>query len=671
MTATTEPVVHFSEPKAPQRTGKFQKGGRRLVSQAPPPIPPTNLGPSNNEKINFNSESSVEELDKMLEADALALFNIKKDINQTQFDELEKVRHNLMMIKKEYDNLVVVNSLKQKEYNTCFDKYSHLKKLKESSESCQNIVDITTQSLQANIETVIEEITNEERLLKMLQLMSKRYNDEINSTRIENSKLNLELEHLKHDLSLIENNLSMNRQNLIEKELNFNKLNSVLKSRKEERENKINMLQNLSLDGENNVRKLQNTFTSINQKVLSKKKKLNSNTTSLNNTLYSNNNNDDELKLLQMNSLDNFWEMDWYFLNDSNLEIIEKAKKMNVHQIRETLSRLKNQSHYYDNLYNINNILKNKYNVEVQRKKDLNNTLTHLENKINHFSSLRQVYQEVDSNKNILYNLTKEYDNNKKKNFNIKILIEKLRQSIPRFLTKITKVYHPKPNENQISDAVLKLEDELIKLIKLIGSILLKDATPDDLALISNNSSSSTSTSSANSGNSGNINENNLSEFGRLQRLPGFSRLQKQLFYNMMTAKLDTSYQNIRVDTTIPVTNGNSSLAYSATSVGSASTNHLFNNQNSHALAHNTKLNAGGSNSQHTPAPPTNPNINNYRRRNNNNVEEEEEEEEDEIKIDYTKLTEEPTLGRNTIKNISKLIIDRDSLKMKNNTKKI
>jgi hypothetical protein len=31
----------------------------------------------------------------------------------------------------------------------------------------------------------------------------------------------------------------------------------------------------------------------------------------------------------------------------------------------------------------------------------------------------------------------------------------------------------------------MKLEEELVKLIKLTGSALLKDATPDDLAMLS------------------------------------------------------------------------------------------------------------------------------------------------------------------------------------------
>jgi hypothetical protein len=90
----------------------------------------------------------------------------------------------------------------------------------------------------------------------------------------------------------------------------------------------------------------------------------------------------------------------------------------------------------------------------------------------------------------------------------------------------------------QLAAAVLKLEDELTKLIKTIGSALLKDATPDDLAMMSQLSASATGANGTDS----------TSEFGRLQRLPGFARLQRMLFYNLMTARPDISAQNIRIE---------------------------------------------------------------------------------------------------------------------------
>jgi hypothetical protein len=90
----------------------------------------------------------------------------------------------------------------------------------------------------------------------------------------------------------------------------------------------------------------------------------------------------------------------------------------------------------------------------------------------------------------------------------------------------------------QLGDAVMKLEEELIKLIKVTGSALLKDATPDDLALMSQQPNSSSASNDANS------------EFSRLQRMPGYdgsfyllSNLMcvTDIFFHFALATLDSS----------------------------------------------------------------------------------------------------------------------------------
>lgn len=62
---------------------------------------------------------------------------------------------------------------------------------------------------------------------------------------------------------------------------------------------------------------------------------------------------------------------------------------------------------------------------------------------------------------------------------------------------------------------------------------MLKDATPEDLLLLSQSQASSTPASE--------------SEIARLQKLPGFSKMQRTLFFNMMAAKPDNSDSNVRV----------------------------------------------------------------------------------------------------------------------------
>ena len=63
---------------------------------------------------------------------------------------------------------------------------------------------------------------------------------------------------------------------------------------------------------------------------------------------------------------------------------------------------------------------------------------------------------------------------------------------------------------------------------------MLKDATPEDLATLSVQTAQQATTET-------------LSEIGRLQKLPGYKRVQRQLFFNLMSARPDNSDRNVRV----------------------------------------------------------------------------------------------------------------------------
>lgn len=168
-----------------------------------------------------------------------------------------------------------------------------------------------------------------------------------------------------------------------------------------------------------------------------------------------------------------------------------------------------------------------------------------------------------------------------------------------------------------MGDAIIKLEEEVIKLIKLIGSALLKDATPDDLAMISQQNNASAASGS----------ESTNSEFSRLQRLPGFSRMQRQLFYNMMTARPDVTDMNVRIEhpkKPSQTAGGPDSSMMSPRAKKHIQSNSTLGSEDINEMDIYTTAKhflAGGE--------------------------------------------EEPSMGRDTIKNISKLIVEKDFLKVK------
>ena len=168
---------------------------------------------------------------------------------------------------------------------------------------------------------------------------------------------------------------------------------------------------------------------------------------------------------------------------------------------------------------------------------------------------------------------------------------------------------------------MLKLEDEVVKLIKLIGQALLKDATPDDLALMSQATSGQPDASS---------------EFGRLQRMPGFMRMQRQLFFNLMTARPDLSGQNVRVDQRL--------LRSRAPAQNNTGNNNNSASPRVRAVSYKVQHGSYAS------------------------AEVGDEDEEEEIDIDAVGGEPEEALDRGTIKSISRLIVDRDTAKFKTGT---
>ncbi len=96
--------------------------------------------------------------------------------------------------------------------------------------------------------------------------------------------------------------------------------------------------------------------------------------------------------------------------------------------------------------------LRNNIISQQKKKQELSEHLAQTQFKIQQLASSRQIYQEVDLKDSTLAATSKECEESKERDFRLRLSIEELKQSIPRFLTKVTKVVHPKPNENQVSN---------------------------------------------------------------------------------------------------------------------------------------------------------------------------------------------------------------------------
>lgn len=248
------------EPKASPRAKKFDKhAGRKLVNTIPNSQLVTKKEGSKM-KPKSTDNASIEELDQMLEDDALVLLNMKKDITNAQKEELQKLKDTVLSLKKEYDTIYVSNNLKERTLKSIKDKEITLQKVEEASYSNSALVQNETHDLTEQAEFVLDEFAAEERTIKMQNLMIKRLESEISQCRVDTARAMISVEHAKHDVCITENNLQNNRQELSDQEVQLEKLSTTLKARKDQRDKKLGVLHNLSLDGENSVARLQQSL---------------------------------------------------------------------------------------------------------------------------------------------------------------------------------------------------------------------------------------------------------------------------------------------------------------------------------------------------------------------------------------------------------------------------
>lgn len=468
------------------------------------------------EKKQRERAPDLSDLERMLENDVLDLINMKRDITDAQKEEMNKAYRRLLEMKKEHDALYISNNIKEKELNGYHDKIKVL-------DSMYGSVATTSSSTQEKIKQMTdllnetnELINMENRTAKMLAHMSTRLTSEISETRIESSKLEVKIEQVGHELAALESTLRLSKLELAEQERQLSQMIQTMKERKEERAAKMAMMSQAIASGEASMKSITNSFFDpSNMSKASKSPRLNKNVFSPDRT---------HLKSSGSNEP----------ATDDDFEVGKiNLRLLNPQQVREMVDRYKSRGARLEKLEQLEKELQDSISLQKEKKEDLTNRLMTCATKHNQLASSRQVYQEVDMKDAALATARKEFDECKEREHRLRINLESLKRALPRFLTKMTKSPHEMPTDEHLSDYVHKLEDEISKLIKTVDTALLKEATVEDLAAMSSQQSAS--------------GPDQQSEIVRLQKLPGFSRLQRQLFFNLMSARPDTSDSNVRI----------------------------------------------------------------------------------------------------------------------------
>lgn len=254
--------ANVTEPKvSPRSTRTPNRPGRKIVANGPSSRLLEKKDTTQAAKAKSTENASIEELDQMLEDDALVLLNMKKDITKSQREELTRLKDSLINIKNEYDAIHVNNNLKEIQLKALQDKHTALTNVEAATHMTSDDVEQLKNSLKEQALVVLDDYEAEQRTIKMQTLMAKRLEKEIGQCRVDTAKAVIAVDQAKHDVALTETSLQNSRQEVLDLEIQLERLNSTLKARKDQREQKLHMLQTLSREGENSVARLQNSIS--------------------------------------------------------------------------------------------------------------------------------------------------------------------------------------------------------------------------------------------------------------------------------------------------------------------------------------------------------------------------------------------------------------------------
>jgi chromosome segregation ATPase len=204
--------------------------------------------------------SSLHDLDKLLDNDAVALLNMRKDLSLAQENEIDKARISLLSIQKEYDSLKNSNQLKEHELLKYIDERKTLLTLLQTYQSSIGSYQTTIEILTDDISEVKENILAENRTKNMLSYMISRLEEEILDCKSKSHYWSQQLQQIKAELNGIDGTLRLSRHELTNDEKEVEQLSKTVKGRTEQRIQKMNELQSLVMEGEASVVKIRNTW---------------------------------------------------------------------------------------------------------------------------------------------------------------------------------------------------------------------------------------------------------------------------------------------------------------------------------------------------------------------------------------------------------------------------
>ena len=207
----------------------------------------------------------MEELDKLLEKDALMLMNMKRDLEETQKQEITKSFGTLQSMQKEHDTLKRENNLREKCLHSKVDSYLVLEEMVGAGKSIALEGQLKIDEMNTQLDELQEVLSAELRTTKILNKISGRLETEIVNLQVETQSLTDRVEVRKQELKVTEGLMRSSQQELQRKEAQLDKLIKTVSEREVTRKSKMKALHSIVQEGETSVAKIQQSVMEASQ----------------------------------------------------------------------------------------------------------------------------------------------------------------------------------------------------------------------------------------------------------------------------------------------------------------------------------------------------------------------------------------------------------------------
>lgn len=438
---------------------------------------------------------TMEELDKRIEEDELALINMKREIREQQKSEISKVQNSLIQVKKQYDGIHSSNRALSKKLADVMDRMKTLKGVDDAMHESSQDTQARCRELTRQLASIEELVAAEQRTMDMQTMMQKRLEGDTNAVKIENGTLSFALDKVKVELNAAMATLQISKVELAERDRKLDEMIQQAKFRRKERSRRMDMLHRIVNEGENNLEMVE-AAVDEEAKLHSPREDLITPEIMPPSVTSSPGRGADydagagggrELPIATEGTLPPFrgatavaaggrnkgnkgnLTINTAFLDNPEdfSEPVDSprlvAKRLNLEQIEDMVARYRTRDYRMEKLSHLESDLKENISRQNVRANELGDALLIARQKIEQLASTRQIYQEVDHKNKALAEARKVFDEYNDKEYNMRVNLTALKRAIPRLLAKMTKVQHPVPGDAQLSDSLQKLGAELLK----------------------------------------------------------------------------------------------------------------------------------------------------------------------------------------------------------------